>query len=202
MPKFQLPNEVSAARLLEAMSLIESLWVRPSNVPNLADTQKQLLDALTTAVIPAVWTIWRHEIPASKESAVARRVKQGIRDNYRFLRCKDWMVIRFALRTIPTYWEPPVVEREPDLPPHELQRYRLTAAFIALSIRNHLEDFHARYTSDLHMPQLNRAIRNAVYGVLLAHPGHTWKLSVPAQACIQAAIMKVDDVELPPVVGA
>lgn len=202
MPKFQLPNGLSTSHLLEVTTLMETLWLMPSQLPTVAETQKELLDALSAAVIPALWSLWRHEIPDAKESAVARKVKQGIRDSFRFLRGKDSMVIRFALHTIPLYWEPPVVETEPDLPPHELQRYRLTAAFIAFFIQNHLVNLHARHAPDQPMRHLDRAVLNAVYGVLLTHPGPTWKLSLPAQVCVQAAIMKVGDLELPPVVGA
>ena len=202
MPMPQPSEKISAELLMTMKSLTESLWPIPSELPTVKETRRHLANELDNAVVTAVWQVWRHDIPASKEKAVARRVRHGIRVSFDFLRSKNSESLWLELKRIPPYWEPPVVDSEPPtLAPHMRQLYCLTAAFIALCIRNVLEDFHIEHHSDEHMPQLNRAIRNTVYRVLLANPSHTWNISTFSQVAIQMAMVKQPGYELPPVAG-
>lgn len=203
MSKRHPSKEIPTTQPSEMETLIKSLWSVPPGLPTVRETRKHLTKELYATVVPAVWEVWRDEIPAGKENAVIRQVKRGIRAGINNMRLNDPMALWLERQRIPSYWEPPSAELEPtDLLPHQRQVFRLTAAFVALSVRNHLEDFHIAYTSDEHMPSLNRAIRNAVYGVLLSHPGHTWNIGLPARTFLQLSWMGVAAYELPPVAGS
>jgi hypothetical protein len=45
---------------------------------------------------------------------------------------------------------------------------QLTALFIAMVVRNAMEEFHGKYLSDTQMAELNPIIRNAIYTALFA----------------------------------
>jgi hypothetical protein len=48
------------------------------------------------------------------------------------------------------------------------EKNKLAAMYIAMVIRNTMEDFHVKYLSDKQMKELNPIIRNAVYTALYA----------------------------------
>ena len=45
---------------------------------------------------------------------------------------------------------------------------QLTALYIAMVVRNAMEEFHGKYLSDTQMAELNPIIRNAIYTALYA----------------------------------
>jgi hypothetical protein len=49
-----------------------------------------------------------------------------------------------------------------------IEQNRSTAQYIAMVVRNAMEDFHAKHLSDAQMRELNPIIRNAVYTALYA----------------------------------
>ena len=58
---------------------------------------------------------------------------------------------------------------EPELSEKDLEMFlRLNAKFIAMVIRNAMEDFHHKYLSDAQMKELNPIIRNAIFTALYA----------------------------------
>jgi hypothetical protein len=53
-----------------------------------------------------------------------------------------------------------------ELSQQNLDFLRLNAKFIAIVVRNAMEDFHHKYLSDAQMKELNPIIRNAVFTAL------------------------------------
>ncbi len=152
-------------------------WIEPEGCLRLSDMRKQIEAALIPVVAAKIWDIWQDELPPKLESQVRRKVSTAVRCATRTLSpySTSQPVIQWPDRS---WKEPPLAPNEPDLPPHQLQAYRLTAAVIAKFVRNELEDIHARFqTLDERMPALNQGIRNAVYEVLLRHPVAAWELS-------------------------
>lgn len=196
-------DEALAGLLVKYLELANKLWVAPADGPTLTESRKYLEDALLAAVAPAVWSIWRHQLPASKEKTVTTLIKRGIRIAFKTLRSNGFPdVLGLGLWIIPNDWQPPAATRAPSgLPVHQEQVYRLTAAFIALSIHHNLAVLGAGKISISLTPEPDRAVLNAVHGVLLANPGHTWNFSLPARWLVQCALMKIEGAELPPVAG-
>lgn len=46
---------------------------------------------------------------------------------------------------------------------------KMSALYIAMAVRNAMEDFHGHHLSDKQMKELNPLIRDAVYNALYAH---------------------------------
>ncbi|OHB58801.1 MAG: hypothetical protein A2Y12_00165 [Planctomycetes bacterium GWF2_42_9] len=57
---------------------------------------------------------------------------------------------------------------EPEIKPENFEALKLHTMFIAMVIRNAMEDFHCKYLSDAQMKELNPIIRNAVFTALYA----------------------------------
>jgi len=58
---------------------------------------------------------------------------------------------------------------EPELSEKDLDKVlQLNAKFIAMVVRNAMEDFHCKYLSDAQMKELNPIIRNAIFTALYA----------------------------------
>lgn len=57
---------------------------------------------------------------------------------------------------------------ESELNQKDLEFLRLHAKFIAIVVRNAMEDFHHKYLSDKQMKELNPIIRNAIFTALYA----------------------------------
>ena len=57
---------------------------------------------------------------------------------------------------------------EPEIKPENLRALKLETMFIAMVVRNAMEDFHHKYLSDAQMKELNPIIRNAVFTALYA----------------------------------
>lgn len=53
--------------------------------------------------------------------------------------------------------------------PHDEKELKMTALYVAMAVRNALEDFHCKHLSDEQMKELNPLIRNAIYSALYAH---------------------------------
>ena len=51
--------------------------------------------------------------------------------------------------------------------PHN-EELKMTAMYVAMVVRNVLEDFHCRHLSDKQMMELNPLIRDAIYSALYA----------------------------------
>lgn len=72
---------------------------------------------------------------------------------------------------------------------HELEQISDQAMYIAMVVRNQLEDFHCEHLSDEQMAKLNPLIRNAIYTALYALAD--W--SPPAQAFVGFNRMLIPD---------
>jgi hypothetical protein len=59
----------------------------------------------------------------------------------------------------------PLLRRSSDKFP-QANKNQLTAMYIAMVVRNAMEDFHAKHLSDTQMAELNPIIRNAIYTAL------------------------------------
>jgi hypothetical protein len=55
-----------------------------------------------------------------------------------------------------------------ELSQEEVEWLRMTSKYIAIVVRNAMEDFHHQYLSDEQMKELNPIIRNAIYTALYA----------------------------------
>lgn len=56
----------------------------------------------------------------------------------------------------------------PDDKPSD-EQVKMTALFVAMVVRNALEDFHCQHLSDAQMKELNPLIRGAIYNALYAY---------------------------------
>ena len=125
-------------------------------------------------------------LPLAQHKEVAWAVKSGLLSGCRFLlknpRSISDDTMRRSLFALPSYWEPPFMHGEPAWPPHQLQAYRWAASILGYSVRNALEDLHARSIPDELMPLLNRAVRNTIFEVIVEIPSLGWRLSKTPRA--------------------
>jgi hypothetical protein len=56
-----------------------------------------------------------------------------------------------------------------EIKPKDLELLEAQTMYIAMVVRNAMENFHHRYLSDAQMKELNPIIRNAVFTALYAH---------------------------------
>lgn len=167
----------------------------------------EIRDVLQTEVLPAVeaatLAVWREEVPVRYHGQITRQLRTGIRDGFLQLRRAPetehecW----YVLHCLPSYWEPPVPDvPEEGLPPYQARAYRWAVALLAYSVRNALEDLHAKFTSDARMPLLNRGIRNALYSSLLRNPAVIWRLSQLTRSLI-SLVEAGEDIRVPAAAG-
>lgn len=179
----------------------EAVWYRAE------ERRKQAFDLLYGPVLQAVKAAWQAELPARAWPQAERCVARGLRSGLELLTMTTkhklfrvaWSPI--GVSALPAYWEPPRAEREPELPKHQLQAYRWTAAVAALEVRNSLEDLHSAYTRDAGMVALNRGIRDTIYQVLLSDPGLIWDLSSMPRLVLLAAHNDLPGATIPKVAG-
>jgi hypothetical protein len=65
-------------------------------------------------------------------------------------------------------------------PVTNLEDMKTMSLFIAVVIRNAMEDFHVKHLSDAQMRELNPIIRNAVFTAVHATRSIDWSLRLPA----------------------
>jgi len=160
---------------------------------------------LVEIVSAVVYDKCADHLPLEKLGAVAPAVKSGLVNACRFLLrnphdIRDETLWR-VLFGLPSYWEPAVSRSEPPWPHHQLQAYRWTATIVAYSVRNALEDLHTEHIPDQSMPALNRAVRNAVYDLLLRTPTLGWRLSKMPRAYLTVVAETGEFLQLPRPVG-
>jgi hypothetical protein len=120
-------------------------------------------------------------VPTERHREMATAVILGLETGCRFLlhtrrNVSDETLWR-GLFAIPCYWEPAIAQYTPLWPRHQQQAYRWAAAILAYSVRNALEDLHAKYIPDELMPTLNRTVRNTIFELIVADPSLGWRLS-------------------------
>jgi len=71
----------------------------------------------------------------------------------------------------------------------------------AYTVRNSLEDLHAKYIPDELIPTLNRTVRNTISELLVADPALGWRLSQMLRAFLSLDPEHRQNAQLPKPVG-
>lgn len=139
----------------------------------LATLRRRAADMLVPAVVQAIEKAWEVELPAKRFPHCRRLAGAGVRAalgplSTTTLGPAGYLCTPFSpVWMLPSYWEPATARGEDRLAPLELVAYRWAAAIVGMEVRNRLENLHAKYTTDVGMPTLNRGVRNAVLAVLV-----------------------------------
>lgn len=182
-------------------------WDMPAGWLPVAKARKQAVDQLIGRITPVVEQAWKDEIPQKARGQIARQVSRGVRQAVEALTLsptsKDAEALwgnSIFLNFVCKYWEPPVASKPVSAPEEHLRAYRWAAGYVAMFVRNSLEDLHAKYTSDDNMPALNKGVRNAAFDVLLGDEWMAYYLGLwPALLLQTPGLEKV--ITLPALVG-
>lgn len=180
-------------------------WLEPQLILKTPEVRKQAVALLAPPLGQAAQDCWRPFLPPAVLLTVEQCAFIGVQAAVEGLTLSSksakfdsyWS---FMLRSLPRYWEPPVAEQLPAWPETQLRATRWTAALIALHVRNALEDIHAEHTSDDTMPQLNTALRNCTYRLLLSRLDLAWGLSKFPRVAVSEALLGAA-FSIPPVAG-
>lgn len=124
-------------------------------------------------------------VPPTKRTDLKQSVGRGVREGIQGLsiipKDDDDSTLRSLIRI--AAWVP-ADERVTNLPPHHLCALRLTADYLACSVRSKLDDLYARFIPDTTMAQFNLRVRQVILDELLLHPAEASRLSYFASSVL------------------